>query len=78
VQDKCFNDKMNIVYIKLSDGWSSVWAAIEQKNKLYDYLRDGRKVKVGTKLALALWSMHPISNIIDFCTLAQGKEAQCI
>ena len=28
VREKVVNRKMNIVYLLLSDGWSSIWAAI--------------------------------------------------
>jgi hypothetical protein len=28
VRDKCLNNKMEIVFLKLSDGWTSVWAVV--------------------------------------------------
>ena len=69
---------MNIVFVKLSDGWTSVWAAIEEKNLLFDYVREGNKAKIGTKLALSIWSIHPISNILHFCNETEDKSAKCI
>lgn len=66
VRDKYVNNKMQIIFIKLSDGWSSVWAAIETKNMLYEYLEDDKRIHVGSKLSICLWNLHPISNILDF------------
>ena len=64
VRDKVYNSKMGIVYLLLSDGWESVWAAIETRNILQPYLLNDSKVSVGTKLSLCLWIIHPLSNIL--------------
>lgn len=71
VRDKYVNQKMNIVFLRLSDGWISVWTAIESHNLLHSYLIDENKVRVGTKLCICLWILHPISNILQFCNRAQ-------
>ena len=77
VRDKCINDKLAVVYLLLSDGWEAVWAAIGEGNLLFSYLRDNAKVRVGTKLALALWDLHPLSNILAFCPKAPS-EGRCL
>lgn len=77
VRDKCINDKLAVIYLLLSDGWESVWAAIGEGNLLYKYLKDNSKVRVGTKLALALWDLHPLSNILAFCQKAHN-DGRCL
>jgi hypothetical protein len=78
VKDKYINEKMKMVYILLSDGWHSVWAVIEEKNLLYSYVKGSSKLRVGTKLSLSLWNIHPISNILEFCPHADNKDDKCI
>lgn len=68
VRNKQVNRKMDIIFLLLSDGWFSVWAAIESQNFLYSYLVDDSKVRVGTKLCLCLWNLHPFSNILNYCS----------
>lgn len=57
---------MQIIFLKISDGWSSLWAVIEAHNYLYKYLLDDRKLRVGHKLSISLWNIHPISNILEY------------
>ncbi len=40
VREKIVHNKMELIFLKLSDGWFSVWAAIEGHNILYKYLVD--------------------------------------
>ena len=79
VRAKCHNENMRIVFLLLSDGWSSIWAAIEANNLLYDYVIDSRKIRVGSKICICQWYRHPIANILDFCpAVTRESPTQCI
>ena len=69
---------MNMVFLKLSDGWFSIWAVIEEQNILYPYMLLSDKVMIGTKLCICLWNLYPLNNILDFCSKADVTENICI
>lgn len=66
-------DKIDVYFLHLSDGWSSVWAVIQKQNLLHSYCALPDKIYVGRKIMLCLWKLYPIANILDYCPFAAGS-----
>jgi len=61
---------MNIYFIQLSDGWSTVWVAIQKSNLLYSYVA---KIKLCAKIFVSFWTSYPLSNILTYCPKAKAS-----
>lgn len=57
------NEEIQSYFIKLTDGWSIVFAVINEQNMLFPFIR---KLSPGTKLNIVDWKIYPICNIIDY------------
>lgn len=63
VVDIGYNEGMELYFVQLSDGWSSVFAVLSSDNELVQYV--GRKLVVGTKIQIVNWNIHPLCNMLQ-------------
>ncbi len=65
VKEIYYSNAINAFFLKLSDGWSSVWSVLMQaSNVLFKYALKG-KIKVGIKIQIACWHVLTFNNILN-------------